>query len=282
MKMKKLFVFLACLLLLMLVCIGAGAEASYEVITPSDYQTSGFKYPVVFVMPEDGYNNSRNNALVGMLQEAMKGSKKLDMMIVLPSFEKNDDLHEEMKQIVQQLENSEKYKDMLLSGAKNRAVIGTGTGGYMAYVIGMLNQEKKVEGSADFGFIASINGNMLDHDWYAVYGDLYEKFSSDYAANGDANFKGCFTYLDAPVGGEWTNQKGSSADMGSLIDSIGLGSDTTEYTIRRIEKNETLADFQKESMGLGRLRGLTAREAMRFTPSWERSPCLWPSWGVLS
>ncbi|MBQ4264400.1 MAG: LPXTG cell wall anchor domain-containing protein [Clostridia bacterium] len=236
--MKNKLILALVLLMLLVATVVTASAASYQVIEPAG---SGTKYPVVFVMPEDGYTNSKDNTLAKLLQSAIKAGKGMDMLIVLPSFEKGEDLHAEVDAMIAEID--EKYSTTKSSA--QRAIIGTKDGGYLAYALGMFDKDGKVPANGNFSFFASVNGNMLNNGWYSVYGDLYKKMT----AAGTAAFKNRFSYLDAPVGGVWTNQEGSTADMAHWIDGNSLGGDVVEATIRNLKDgdNEDMDDFMVES-----------------------------------
>ena len=237
---KSLAILLALVSLMAMLVIPAvaGAAIEYSVDLPSGYSSSTTTYPVVYVMPKDGYAKD-NSGITTKLFDAIEAGKGMDMIVVRPTFEKGDKLVDEMAWLVKEIDA--KYRT---SGtAAHRAIIGTDAGGYLAYMLGL---------NEDFSFIASINGNMINNPWYSTFGDLYAKMSK-LGANGVKKY---FTYLDAPVDGVWTNQKNSSADLAYLMINFGLEPSQCEPTVRHLLEGETLEDFMTESVN---------RVADRFT-----------------
>lgn len=237
MKTKKLFLLLASMLLLVMMAVTASASIEYAVDLPDGYSSSSTAYPVVYVLPKDGYAKD-NSGITTKLLAAIDAGKGMDMIIVRPTFAKGDDLKNEMTWLVNEIDA--KYRTT--KNAAHRAVIGTDAGGYLAYVLGAL-------GANDFGFMASINGNLVNNDWYSTYGDLYSQITK-------STITGKFAYLDAPVDGVWTNQKGSSNDMANKFIGFGMQPSEIEPTIRHLKDGETLEDFMTESVN---------RVADRFT-----------------
>ena len=240
-KMKKSLALLLALVSLMAMLVipaVAGAAIEYSVDLPSGYSSSTTTYPVVYVMPKDGYAKD-NSGITTKLFDAIEAGKGMDMIVVRPTFEKGDKLADEMAWLVKEIDA--KYRT---SGtAKHRAIIGTDAGGYLAYMLGL---------NDTFGFVASINGNMVNNEWCSTYGDLYAKLKK----LGAEGIKNHFTYLDAPVDGVWTNQKNSSADLAHLLIGFGMLPSQCEPTVRHLKDGETLEDFMAESV---------ERVANRFT-----------------
>ena len=249
MRMKRLILMLAALLLASF-CVGAIAEVDYEVIKPSGFDSSTLKYPVVYVMPEDGYHNSKTNPMAVKLQEAMREGDGMGMLIVLPSFDEGDNLLEELTWLVNEIDTVA-YAGKTVAEANFRAVAGVDVGGYMAYAA-MLNESKAVASTPElFGFVASVRGRFAQegNPWHAQYGSIYDKLSK-----AGKNVVGkYFTYMDTPVDDPMANVDGSTNDMGYMFIKFGTGADKHEYTARPGTYN---AEFMKES---------ASRIADRFT-----------------
>ncbi|MBR5301982.1 MAG: hypothetical protein IKU38_04030 [Clostridia bacterium] len=250
MKMKKLFLILASMLLLVSLCAGASAEVKYDVIKPAGFDSSMQRYPVVYVMPEDGYANSKTNPMAVQLQEAMRNGDGMGMLIVLPSFENGDNLHDELTWLVNEIDNVA-FKNKTVADKKFRAIAGVNVGGYMAYA-SMLNASGAVADKPElFGFVASVRGRFAEdgNPWYAKCGSIFDKLNKA-GKNVAANY---FTYMDTPVDDPMANAKGSTNDMGRMFISWGTGADKHEYTARPGSYNGA---FVKES---------ASRIADRFT-----------------
>ncbi len=110
----------------------AGTNAgSYQVTLPEGYDEN-HAYPVVYVMPQDGYH-ADDSGIVEKLQAAMKNGTSADMIIVRPAFEEGADIYEAMEALVAEIDS--KYNT--IADANYRAVVGTGVGGYLAYILGL-------------------------------------------------------------------------------------------------------------------------------------------------
>ncbi len=252
MKMNKLVLLLACMLLLVSVCAGAGAAAEYTVIEPAGFDGSNMKYPVVYVMPEDGYTNSTENPLAKKLQEAMNSGDGMSMLLVMPSFDKNSTLtlREQLAELVNEIDNTA-YKNKTVADPKFRAIVGSGIGGYMAYA-SMLDESGAVAANPElFAFVASTRGHFVQegNPWYAQCGSIYDKLSKA----GKGTVKNYYTYMDTPVDDEMANAEGSTNDLGHMFIRFMTGADAHEYTAR---PGSYTGEFLKES---------AKRMANRFT-----------------
>ena len=232
----KLLALVMALVLMLAVAASAGAVVSYEVQLPSGHNTSGTKYPVVYLMPQNGFTpNAEDKELAKLL-----ANEGLDMVVVMPQFVEGMDLHAEMADLVAAVDADASLHT--IANAKHRAMVGIGNGGYLAYVLGMMDADGKVLTNPDqFAAAASIRGNFADatNPWLKKYGSVYSKLSSN-----KASFNNFYTYMDAPVDDAWTNMSGSTNDLGSMFISAGTTADNHEYTVRLGEYNNA---FMKES-----------------------------------
>lgn len=218
--MKKWFVCL-CVLLCVLLSASALAQESdvLHVTLPDGYEDSGLRYPVLYVMPEDGLAQS-DDALRLKLKEAMVES--LSMIVVQPEFGEGDDLIAKMKDVIAEVEAD--YR--AAQGKEYRVLMGTGAGGYLAYALGLEMQD-------EIGVMVSIRGNFTgeDNPWLEKYGDVQDKL--ELANVSDPEYlNGVYTYMDAPVSDVYTNQKGGTNDLGALFIGFGTGSAAHEFTVR--------------------------------------------------
>lgn len=256
----------------------AAGGSNYSVTVPADYNPDK-SYPVVYVMPEDGYNTD-NSGIATNLKAAMGNGICTDMIIVSPKFAEGEDLHAVMAEIVSEVD----AKYSTIASADYRAIVGTGTGGYLAYILGLTDalypiawseevEEEAVAGEPEaveeepvvvseepevisaptietlsapklFKSVASISGNFVQNDWYETYGDVYGYLEE----MGSSTLGSFYTYIDGIVGDTWTNDEGSTNDIGQLFINFGLPASANEYTIRLLKSGETAADFQKESV----------------------------------
>ena len=107
-----------------------GTTCSYQVILTDGYGENGLKYPVVYIMPQDGYSADSSQLTETML-ETMKGDSGMDMIIVCPTFTSAMDVRSVMEAIVTDVD----AKYATIPDAAHRAVMGVGTGGYLAYIV---------------------------------------------------------------------------------------------------------------------------------------------------
>ena len=224
--MKKL---IALILVLLALPVFACAEVGgYEVTLPDGYETSGQHYPVVYVLPQDGYA-ADESGIADKLTAAMQAGESTPMIIVRPAFVEGADVIADMEALVAKIDGE--YRT--IADCAHRAVVGTGTGGYLAYVLGLTDASGSLAAPKTFAMMASIRGDFASeaNPWIAVYGDLYARMGEMRAAN-EAVFDSFYTYMDAPVDDAWTNMEGSTNDMGALFIGFGTGSAAHEFTVR--------------------------------------------------
>lgn len=213
---------LACMLLCALIVPALaedGANDVTHVTLPNGYADSGLRYPVLYVLPQDGYG-AIDGDLRLKLDAAMESS--LNMIVVQPELSAEDDLIMKMKEVI--LDTESTYR--VAKGKEYRVLMGTGVGGYLAYALGLEMQE-------EIGAMISIRGNFTgeDNPWLAKYGDVQEKLETVNAENPEY-LNGVYTYMDAPVSDVYTNQKGGTNDLGALFIGFGTGSAAHEFTVR--------------------------------------------------
>jgi len=263
-----IFVVLACIVLIILISKNALEEKKkesvtvlpeYEVMLPDNYENGDEKYAVIYVLPEDGYTPA-TGGIAKKLKEAMTQENYANMIFVCPSFSENEDLHASMKQLVQEIDGS--YRT--IADKEHRTLIGAGTGGYLAYILGLTQNDVKLSDTTPyqtvkeaelFANLVSIRGDFVsdDNPWYDTYGDVYAYILKMYKSDKNV-FDGFYTYMDAPVDDAWTNMEGSTNDLGAMFISFGTGSDKHEFTVRAGEFSE---EFQTESVNrvMNRLTG---------------------------
>ena len=201
----------------------------YEVTLPESYETGDRNYPVVYVLPQDGYTID-DSGITEQLQKVMSEGLGTDMIIVRPAFKQEQDIYGSMEALIKKIDTS--YRT--IADKNYRAVIGTGTGGYLAYILGLTDEENiTLKESKLFSAIASIRGDFVseENSWYDTYGDVSEYIKEMWDRD-DSVFDGFYTYMDAPVEDAWTNMEGSSNDMGAQFIHFGTGSAAHEFTVR--------------------------------------------------
>ncbi len=234
--MKTGIVVLLLLAALLLICSAGLAENEMgaDVILPSDYESSGLSYPVLYLLPQDGYQ-ADDSGLAELLTAGMEAHQGLPMIIVRPSFAEGTDPLAEMDALIGEIDGA--YRT--IADPEHRALIGTGVGGYLAYALALSDQVPVTAA-------VSIRGDFASeaNPWLASLGSIAEKMEEMHRGNGNV-FDSYYTYLDAPVDDAWTNLKGSTNDLGSLMIGYGTGSAFHEFTVRPGAYTE---DFAKESV----------------------------------
>ena len=218
-------------------------DADYEVTLPAGYDTDGLNYPVIYVLPQDGFTPD-DSGLTEQLTAAMEAGKGMEMIIVRPALTEGGDPLAEIQAIIDAVDGA--YRT--IPDAAHRAAAGTGVGGYLAYALTLAD-------GSPFEAAVSIRGDFVSdgNPWYAVCGDIQEKTEALHAADENA-LNAYYTYMDAPVDDAWTDLKGSTDDLGALMISYGTGSAFHEFTVRPGTFTE---EFLAESAGraLNRLTG---------------------------
>lgn len=216
--MKKL-IFIAVALLLFIPWQAWAAE-DCEVLLPADYADSGLRYPVLYVLPQ-AENEPDDSGLAEALALAMEQQKGLPMIIVRPSLSRDSDIAADMAKTVAAVDGE--YRT--IPDRARRAAVGTGAGGYLAYMLAL-------EDGSPFGAAVSVRGNFTGEDspWLSL-GSAADKIRALHSADKTALDR-LYTYLDAPVEDAWTDQEGSSDDIGAMMIGFGTGSAFHEYTAR--------------------------------------------------
>lgn len=232
--MKKYLTLLAALLFSVLCLTGCSDGPVYEVILPVGYEESVCDYPVIYVLPQDGHYLDTSGISELLVQE-MEAGDALQAILIKPEFAEDSDVVEEMAAIVQEVDAE--YKT--IEDKKYRALIGTGTGGYLAYAVGLEDREL-------FGVMASVRGDFASekNPWVETYGSISDVIAQmqDF---GEGYFEEIYTYMDAPVDDEWTDMEGSTNDLGAAFIEMGISSVAHEFTVRPGEFND---DFLSESV----------------------------------
>lgn len=215
---KKILCAILCLLLLVpaLCC-----AQELSVVLPNDYVSSGQNYPVVYLLPQSGLAMD-DSGLTGKLLWAMEQQLGLEMIIVKPQFDAQDDPAAVLRSAIEQT-------DAQYRTAKSpayRVLMGTGVGGYMAYALGLDMPE-------EIGAMVSIRGNFAgeDNPWLEKLGSVYDAIELANLSNPEY-LNTVYTYMDAPVDDGYSDQTGSTNDLGALFIGFGTGSAAHEFTVR--------------------------------------------------
>ena len=215
--MKKRMI-LVCLLALCLFAGTAMAEGM-KVTLPAGYADSGLRYGVIYLLPEDGFA-SDESGLAKRLSDAMADGLGMQMILAQPVFAEGDDPAAVLRAAMAEVESG--YR--VAKGPQHRVLMGSGAGGYLAYMLGLDMPE-------EIGAMVSVRGSFAHHAWVEKLGDLQEKIEQANAADAEY-FNRVYTYMDAPVEDEYSNQPGSTNELGALFIGYGTGSAAHEYTVR--------------------------------------------------
>lgn len=107
---------------------------NYSVTLPAGYDDN-HSYPVVYVMPQNGTVQD-NSGITEKLQAAMAAGTATEMIIVEPEFKTGENLYDAMDAIIADVDAS--YNT--IADADHRAIVGTGVGGYLAYILGLTEE----------------------------------------------------------------------------------------------------------------------------------------------
>ena len=236
MPMRYGKLLLAALVLLCLLagtgaCMAEQGAADYEVLLPKGYDEQEQRYPVVYLLPQNGYA-ADDSGIAEKLSGEMAAGNCAPMIIVRPAFEPGMDLHEAIRVLAGNVDAQ--YRT--IADRAHRVLMGTGTGGYLSYLLGLTQMDRKIRPVRDGGLfdcIVSIRGDFVSEEnpWYAVYGDMHDMMEDMKLSSPDV-FNGFYTYIDAPVDDPLTNMRGSTNDIGALFIGFGTGSAAHEYTVR--------------------------------------------------
>ena len=257
MKIRLLVIALLALALAIPSLAAAEApEAAYEVTLPAGYDTDGLNYPVIYLLPQNGFA-ADDSGLAECFAAAMEAGQGANMLIVRPSLKADADPAAQIAAVVEAVDGA--YRT--IPDPAHRIAAGTGAGGYLAYALTLRED-------ALFASAVSIRGDFVSdaNPWLSVCGGIYEKLEALHEADKDA-LNAYYTYMDAPVDDPWTDMKGSTDDLGALVIGYGTGSAFHEFTVRPGAFDEA---FMKESASrvLNRLTGkmLSSIAAGSVTP----------------
>lgn len=222
----------------------SGETYSYQIYLPENYASSGLRYPSLYLMPKDGYSSQSylDDGMKAKLDGLMASSSVLDMIVIMPNFNHDDDFRALTHELVSHIDAT--YRTVASSA--QRGIMGVEVGGYMAYIVGFTNQSGDTLSSPDlFTAIGSHMGNFVENDYYDSYGDVYDKLNG---LNKTALGK-FYTYLDAPTEDPASSKPKGTNDIGALFRSKASYSpfnyDVHEFSSRYGEKS---VSFYQSSM----------------------------------
>ena len=198
-------------------------------LLPEDYDP-GRQYPCVFFMPQDGYSSQAylEDGTTEAIRDLEEDGKIKDVVFVFPEYQDGKDLFSQTQQIVEAVE--EKYS--VIRESSQRGVIGTGVGGYMAFLLGYgaLDQEA-AQKPEYFCAAASHDGDFVSEDnpYLEEYGgicSILTKKVSSFGADTE-RLQSIYTYLDCSLGNDLSWAEGGSCDIASLFRNTGLSDENS-------------------------------------------------------
>ena len=276
------------------------------VILPEDYDPSR-EYPSVYLMPADGFSARQylEDGIAEYLRDLMKTDQVLDMVFVLPQFgqqtagEEGDDFpvrsvdFDLYSQLETSIEAAEEHYSVIQDPAF-RGAAGTGTGGYLSFLLGFLDREGNLnEEPAYFRAIASHDGifteaeagkesgslsNPYAGSWPDIYNALYGSVNTHYASECEW-VKNYYTYIDSCSASSLAAAPGGSDDLALLFRTDSLDNHHSasswdysvfEYSSRTAEHyGSYLGNLERSMNRFSLLFGLEpgAEEETEYVPS---------------
>ena len=194
------------------------------VLLPPDYDQEQ-KYPSVYFMPIDGMDARLffGDGTLDRILELEEAGKIPGMICVFPQFDAEEEVFGQAQAAIRAVE--EKYP--AVPDASMRGVIGTGVGGYLAFLLGYGAKEGEIEEAPImFSAIASHCGDFTSgqNPYLSRYGDICSILEGPVGSFGaDTRWlKAYHTYLDCVSESDLTWARGGSADIASLYRYGGL------------------------------------------------------------
>ncbi len=190
---------------------------AYHVMLPENYDGLNTKrrYPVIYVMPEDGIEGNAD-ILLQTIQESINDDVMMEAIIVELEFvsKKEDaDVYRAVEGIIATVDAE--YNT--IAEPAMRAVIGTQTGGYLASVLTYTDGQGNWQNKPKlFGMMASIHGDYKSEAniWRDIHGDFYEIATGGGKSNLDnATANKFYTYMSAASEDEKAYVNGGANDI---------------------------------------------------------------------
>ncbi len=194
-------------------------------LLPQDH-TPEEMYPSVYFMPQNGYD--ARQCIDDGVEEKIRSLEQQglipEMIYVFPELCEGIDTQDQIAEAIRTVEEN----CSVIPEASMRGVLGTGAGGYLAFLTGYSMFDGQVEKEPKyFSAIASLDGDFTSEEnpYIAQYGDLYgilgEYVDSSFGAD-TSWLSDYYTYIDGNSDSVSTWADGGSADMATLYRSDGF------------------------------------------------------------
>ena len=194
------------------------------VLLPEDYD-SGRQYPCVYFMPQDGYSaqDYLEDGTIDTIRTLEAEQKIEEMIFAFVELSDKTRLDAQTDAMIAAMQ--QEYS--VIPDAAHRGIIGTKTGGYLAFLLGYGAANGEIQKKPDcFGAIASHDGDFVskENPFLKEYGSVCSMLKPEIAAYGvDTEWlRGYYTYLDCDGGNALSWEKEGSADLASLYRSDSL------------------------------------------------------------
>lgn len=195
------------------------------VCVPEDYDPDR-EYPSVYLMPKDGYSawQYRSDGAGEEIRKLERDGAIMDMVAVFPELTGDEDPWTQIEDTVSLVE--ENYS--VSSDSSMRGVLGTGTGAYLAFLLGYSDREGNLQKEPQlFSAIGSHDGDFTSESnrYLEQYGSicslLEDEVDAPYKAQSEwvANY---YTYLDMNSDSMAASSDGGSYDIASLFRNDSL------------------------------------------------------------
>ncbi len=195
------------------------------VLLPDSYSEDEM-YPSVYFMPEDGISQEQyfGAGICEKIHSLEMAEEIPEMIYVFPDLNEDVGLEEQVKAAIDTVE--EKYS--VFRDASMRGVIGTGIGGYLAFLTGysMFDGEPS-ESPEYYSAVAGMNGDFTSEDnkWIQKYADLCSILNEHANALYGRDTKwltSYYTYLDADSDNAMTWEESGMADLAEVYRSDSM------------------------------------------------------------
>ena len=203
---------------------GANGRGIY-VLLPEDYDDSK-EYPSVYFMPKNGYSAQQYiyDDIAGRIRELENAGTIMDMVCVFPELDDSGTPQEQIEAVIGTVQDEYAVSE----DASQRGVIGTGTGGYLAFYLGFgLGDGKPDEEPAYFSAIASHDGDFTSksNPYVEPCGDIYGALDDPVSLQPSVSaqwLRNYYIYIDSNSDSALAFADGGSNDIAQLFRADSL------------------------------------------------------------